>query len=31
MAEHVDIALLARVCQDTLAETKTLRRDLADE
>ena len=30
MAENVDITLLAKVCQDTLAETKTIRRDLAD-
>ena len=30
MAENVDIALLAKVCQDTLTETKAIRRELAD-
>jgi hypothetical protein len=30
MAENVDITLLAKVCQDTLAETRAVRRDLAD-
>jgi hypothetical protein len=30
MAENVDITLLAKVCQDTLAETKALRREVAD-
>ena len=30
MAENVDITLLAKVCQDTLTETKAIRRELAD-
>jgi hypothetical protein len=30
MAENVDITLLAKLCQDTLAETKAIRRELAD-
>jgi hypothetical protein len=29
MAENVDITMLARLCQDTLVETKAIRRDLA--
>jgi len=29
MAENVDITLLAKLCQDTLTETKAVRRDLA--
>ncbi len=29
MAENVDITLLAKLWQDTLAETKAIRRDLA--
>jgi hypothetical protein len=29
MAENVDIALLAKLCEDTLVETKAIRRDLA--
>src|SRR5262245_12405822 len=30
MVENVDITLLAKLCQDTLTETKAIRRDLAD-
>jgi len=30
MAENVDITLLAKVCQDGLAETRTVRGELAD-
>jgi hypothetical protein len=30
MADKVDIALLAKLCQDTLAETKAIRQDLAN-
>jgi hypothetical protein len=30
MAENIDITLLAKLCQDTLAETKAIRRDLGD-
>src|SRR5262245_4458480 len=30
MVENIDITLLAKLCQDTLTETKAIRRDLAD-
>jgi hypothetical protein len=30
MVENIDVTLLAKLCQDTLAETKAIRRDLAD-
>jgi hypothetical protein len=30
VAENIDITLLARLCQDTLAETRVIRHDLAD-
>lgn len=30
MVENVDITLLTRLCQDTLAETRAIRSDLAD-